>query len=66
MDDVLHEVDMEDSVAVQLEQNKYDDYWIEWLYSRVTPLLDYCSVMEVCSRLGSVSTDDTKVLEKKL
>lgn len=34
--------------------------------SRVAPLLDYCSVMEVCKRLGSVSTDDAKVLEKKL
>lgn len=34
--------------------------------SRVTSLLEYCSVNEVCKRLGSVSTDDAKVLEKKL
>lgn len=36
------------------------------MISRVSPLLNYCSVMEVCKRLGSISTDDSKVLEKKL
>ncbi|KAK8818178.1 translation initiation factor eIF-3 [Blastocystis sp. ATCC 50177/Nand II] len=54
MDDIA-DVDTEDPVFAQMEQN-----------DRVDPLLNYCALKDLCQRVKSVTTDDSKVLEKQL
>lgn len=64
MDDIA-DVDTEDPVFVQMEQNEYGRC-AGVKCSRVDPLLNYCALKDLCRRVKSVTTDDSKVLEKQL
>lgn len=64
MDDIA-DVDTEDPVFAQMEQNEYVQC-AGVMCSRVDPLLNYCALKDLCQRVKSVTTDDSKVLEKQL
>lgn len=64
MDDIA-DVDTEDPVFAQMEQNECVQC-VGVMCSRVDPLLNYCALKDLCQRVKSVTTDDSKVLEKQL